>query len=99
MKVDYLKEDEETKAVEEKKDSPRRILVGGNGKTRVNDEVFDQDVLIVVSKLKKYVKDKHGLNTSGDVFKRLSDIVRVACDRACERSKQDGRKTLMEKDF
>ncbi len=99
MKVDYLKEDEEIKNVEEKKDAPRRILVGGNSKTKLNDEAFEQDVLIVVSKLKKYVKDKHGLNTSGDVFKRLSDIVRVACDRACERSMQDGRKTLMEKDF
>lgn len=101
MKVDYLKDDEqnnETNKEASKKDSPRRILVNSKAKTMVNEQLNDE-ILIVVSKLKKYIKDKHGLNTSAEVLDKLSDIVRVTTDRACEKAKIDGRKTLMDRDF
>ena len=49
--------------------------------------------------IKKYIKDKHGLNTSANVMQVLSDIVRVKCDAAAERAMQSGRKTLQDKDF
>ncbi len=101
MKVSYIKEnDEENKMDEtEKKEAPRRILVGSNSKTKLNDQAFEQDILVVASKLKKYVKDKHGLNTSANVMQALSNIIRVSCDRAVDNAMKEGRKTLMDRDF
>ena len=58
-----------------------------------------QDVLIVVSKLKKYIKDRAELNTSGNVADALSGIIRTLCDKAIENAKNDGRKTVMDRDF
>jgi hypothetical protein len=57
------------------------------------------DVLVVVSKLKKYIKDKAELNTSGAVADTLSSLIRVMCDKAIENAKNEGRKTVMERDF
>ena len=57
------------------------------------------DVLVVVSKLKKYVRSVSGMNTSGSVAAVLSDFVRRRCEGAIERAKADGRKTLMDRDF
>ena len=59
----------------------------------------DQEVLVVVSKLKTYIKDKSGMNTSGGVASVLSDAVRRMCDEAIERARSDGRKTVMDRDF
>ena len=58
-----------------------------------------KEVLIVASKLKAYVKAKSGLNTSANVLDKLSDMVRVHCDRAIEEAMRNGRKTLMDRDF
>lgn len=60
---------------------------------------MSKDVLVVVSKLKKYVKDKAGLNTSGNVADRLSEKIRILTDEAIENAKRDGRKTIMDRDF
>jgi len=59
----------------------------------------DNEVLVVVSKLKNYVKTRSGMNTSGNVAEKVSDIVRSLCDEAIERARSDGRKTLMDRDF
>ena len=64
-----------------------------------SSEPMPKDILIVASKLKAYVKAKSGLNTSGNVLDRLSDIVRIHCDKAIEEAKRNGRKTLMDRDF
>ncbi len=58
-----------------------------------------KEVLIVASKLKAYVKDRHGLNTSANVMDKLSDLVRNLCDDAVNNARSDGRKTLMDRDF
>jgi histone H3/H4 len=59
----------------------------------------DKEILVVVSKLKTYVKSSADMNTAGNVAERISDIVRGLCDEAVERAKSDGRKTLMDRDF
>lgn len=58
-----------------------------------------EDILVVVSKLKVYVRSKAGMNTSGNVAPKISDIIRTLCDRAIENAKNDGRKTVMDRDF
>ena len=62
-------------------------------------DVSTEDILIVASKLKAYVKAKSGLNTSADVMPELSSLVRELCDKAIQNSHRDGRKTLMGRDF
>ncbi len=59
----------------------------------------DNEVLIVVSKLKNYVRAKSGMNTAGNVAAKVSDIIRNLCDEAIESARSDGRKTLMDRDF
>lgn len=62
-------------------------------------EMGEQEVLVVVSKLKNYIRDASSFNTSGNVAPRLSDMIRTLCDGAIERARQDGRKTVMDRDF
>ena len=57
------------------------------------------EVLVVVSKLKKYIKDKGGMNTASAVAEVVSQKVRALCDAAIETAKADGRKTVMERDI
>jgi hypothetical protein len=57
------------------------------------------DVLIVASKLKKYIRARSGMNTSENVMDTLSDRVRALCEDAILRAREDGRKTVMDRDF
>ena len=57
------------------------------------------DVLIVVSKLKAYVRAVSGMNTSDAVVDVLSERVRTLCDRAIEQARTMGRKTVLDRDF
>lgn len=58
-----------------------------------------RDVLVVVSKLKLYVKLTSGMSTSDDVIGPLSEKLRRLCDDAVERARADGRKTVMARDL
>lgn len=59
----------------------------------------DKDILVVVSKLKNYIRAESGMSTSASVANVLSDFIRRACGDAIERAKADGRKTVMDRDF
>ncbi|MEO6026047.1 MAG: hypothetical protein ABIR79_04185 [Candidatus Binatia bacterium] len=62
-------------------------------------EPIPHDVLIVVSKLKAYVRARSGMNTSDGVTDVLSDRVRALCDQAIEHARAMGRKTVLDRDF
>ncbi len=57
------------------------------------------EILVVVSKMKKYIKDKAGLNTSDAVSSVMSDRVRSLCDAAIAAAQADGRKTVLDRDI
>lgn len=57
------------------------------------------EILVVASKLKGYIRDKSGMNTSAAVMPALSGKIRALCDQAIENAKKDGRKTVMDRDF
>jgi len=59
----------------------------------------EQEVLVVVSTVKTYIRDPSAMNTPGGVATTLSDVVRRLCDRAIENARKDGRKTVMDRDF
>jgi len=65
----------------------------------MNETSSGNDVLIVVSKLKNYIRATSGMNTSGGVPDVLTKIVKNLCNQAIEKAKQDGRKTVMDRDF
>jgi histone H3/H4 len=64
-----------------------------------SDESTNQEILVVASKFKSYIKSKHQINTSANVMPKLSELIRKIADEAVERAKADGRKTLMDRDF
>ncbi len=59
----------------------------------------EKEVLVVVSKIKKYVRSASGMNTAANVAPALSDAIRQLCDQAIEKAKSDRRKTVMDRDF
>jgi hypothetical protein len=58
----------------------------------------EREVLIVVSKMKKYIKDRSGFNCSDAVADMLSDHVRAICDDAIRAAARDERKTVLDRD-
>ena len=90
-------EEERAPKNSDESDRPRRRIVAGSSAGKpVN---YPMDVLIVASKLKDYVKQKHGMNTSANVMEQLSNIVRYHVDGAIDKARAEGRKTLMDRDF
>ena len=60
---------------------------------------YDHDeVLVVVSKVKKYIRDRGGMNTSDAVAEALGAHVRKVCDDAIRNAVRDGRKTVLDRD-
>jgi histone H3/H4 len=51
-----------------------------------------------VSRLKKYVRDRSGMNTSESVADALSAHVRALCDQAIRAAGTAGRKTVLDRD-
>jgi hypothetical protein len=55
--------------------------------------------LVVASKIKSFIKDKSGMNTSSSVMDALSKLVGEECERAIANAQKDRRKTVMDRDF
>lgn len=90
--------------------APRRILVsnpsssvttGGGGaiSTASVKSPMSQEVLVVVSKMKQYIRDISDMNTADEVSRVLSDLIRAECEKAVHQARADGRKTVMARDF
>ena len=77
----------------------RRIVTASGAPAPVRTSSMSHEVLVVVSKMKQYIKDQSEMNTSADVNEVLSDIIRRACDKAIDHARADGRKTVMARDF
>ena len=86
-------------------DGPRRVMATpppssspaqGQGQLELGEA--EQDVLIVVSKMKKYIRDRSGMNTSDAVAEALSAHVRAVCDEAIRNAAADDRKTVLDRD-
>ncbi len=69
----------------------------GAGGEHLND-IVDRDMMIVISKLKKYIKDRSGMNCSDSVADVLSDHVRILCDDSIRAAGRDERKTVLDRD-
>jgi len=58
----------------------------------------EDDILIVASKLKAYIKAKAGMSTAAGVMEILSDRVRKMSDKAIHRAELSSRKTVFDRD-
>ena len=77
----------------------RIVGVASNHAPVVQQAEDDDDVLVVVSKLKKYVRLRSEMNTSDTVVAPLSNHLRMLCNEAIRNAARDGRKTVMDRDF
>ena len=59
----------------------------------------DNEVLVVASKVKSYIKSQGEMKTSASVLSALSDKIRAMCDAAMENARNDGRKTVLDRDI
>lgn len=57
------------------------------------------DVLVVTSKVKKFIKESGNCNTSAETVAVLSKAVEILCRKGVESAKADGRKTVMARDI
>jgi len=57
------------------------------------------NVLVVTSKVKKFIKDQSGCNTSAETIDILSKAVERLCQKGVEAAQADGRKTVMARDI
>jgi hypothetical protein len=76
---------------------PQRRIAPTPAPARAPDE--SREILVVVSKLKAYVRERSGMSTSDAVMEVLSDKLRALCREAIQRAQRDGRRTVMERDF
>ncbi len=65
----------------------------------MTDPNSENEILVVASKIKKYVRSVAGMSTSANVLPKLSDTIRSLCNQAIENARADGRKTVMDRDF
>jgi hypothetical protein len=68
------------------------------GGPALSNSYAHDDVLIVVSKMKKYIRDRSGMNSSDAVAEALGEHVRNICDEAIRAATRDGRKTVLDRD-
>jgi len=78
---------------------PTRKIISSNMMSAGSKSKVPREVLIIASRLKEYIQARSEMNTSGGVAEIISDYVRVLCDRAIEKARADGRKTVMDRDF
>jgi hypothetical protein len=78
--------------------SPPAATAAADEGTATLSDTFDREVLIVVSKMKKYIKDRSGFNCSDAVAEYISDHVRAVCDEAIRAAGRDERKTVLDRD-
>ena len=55
--------------------------------------------LVVVSKVKSFIKESSDMNTSSSAIEALTELVKKECLKAIEKAKENKRKTVMDRDF
>ena len=78
--------------------TPRSSVTAHAGGPALSNQYDHDDILVVVSKVKKYIRDRGCMNTSEAVAEALGAHVRKVCDDAIRNAVRDGRKTVLDRD-
>jgi hypothetical protein len=70
---------------------------GSSGSPRASGDP-NNDVLVVVSRLKAYIRRHDGYNTSDSVLPVLSNAIRKICDEAIANARRSDRETVLDRD-
>jgi histone H3/H4 len=87
---------------QEESAAPKRIIISSpsvQSSEMHKKSPMSHEVLVVVSKMKQYIRDVSEMNTSEDVNQIISEMIRFECNKAIEKARADGRKTVMARDF
>jgi hypothetical protein len=100
-RAEALAEAEATAAAEREKaqraeESRRRVV---ELDSRGAPAAIPREVLVVASRLKSYVRERSGMNTSDAVMDKLSDHLRALVEVAMRNAAEDGRKTVLDRDL
>jgi hypothetical protein len=77
---------------------PAAPVGSASAPSRSGGAADDGEILVVASRLKAYVRDRSGFNTSDRVLPLLSRALRVICDEAIENARRAERLTVMGRD-
>jgi histone H3/H4 len=78
----------------------RRLAPPANIRPQQTDgQSASNEILIVASKLKAYIKARSGMNTSASVLDDLSDRVRDLCNEAIRNAAMAERRTVLDRDI
>ncbi len=76
----------------------KRVVASAPSGGAKSPSSVEDEVLVVVTKVRKYIADKSGMNTSAGVYDALTERIKRICDRAIETARSQGRKTVMDRD-
>ncbi len=78
----------------------QKIIIPSQSSTAQSSSVpSSKEVLIIASRLKDYIQERRGYNTSSSVMDVLSDHIRIITERAMDNARAEGRKTVLDRDF
>lgn len=83
------------------KDAAAMESLSPRGAQRIipSHKMIQREVLVIASRLKDYITQRSDFNTSSDVMDVLSDHLRDITDRAIDKARAEGRKTVLDRDF
>jgi hypothetical protein len=83
---------------EESPTPPRKTQGGPSVSGTASGQDIDTEILVVVSKVKSYIRDQSDMNTSDSVSSILTKhVIRIA-DKAMENAQRSMRKTVLDRD-
>lgn len=77
----------------------RRIIASATPSAAMVTKKDENEILVVVSKVKAYIKSQADMNVSDEIMDILSHRIRYFCDQAIKNAQADGRKTVQDKDM
>lgn len=83
-------------------EAPRKVIPsaqGSSGAKTAGAKNVEEEVLVVVTKVRKFIADRSGMNTSAEVYDVLTSRVKKLCELAVDEARAQGRKTVMARDF
>lgn len=70
----------------------------GSGGGEAGATSVDGEVLVVASKVKKYISELSGMNTSASTLDELTEKIKEICREAIQNARRAERKTVMDRD-
>jgi len=72
--------------------------VAGAGGARGGEAARTDEILVVASRLKAYIRERAGYNTSDGVLRVLSAAIREICDESIRNARRAERQTVLDRD-